>query len=203
MDWNVMKVGSMLTSRWSLTGSGWNQIRSRVFSAASGWWHSMRFGHQIKVFQQSETWHKNVIFIYIYILLFNLQKHSSFSHLQVGPRAKNGKQKMWVVTEKHMPLECKIEQTLSRRWGKKIWKTNCCPSTTSVALWWTDGMSRTCLQRCNRKQTVSVRRGCEMWMWDSSQLNHLDCGTKLAHPCFRASSSRDLACCPHTLTQIV
>lgn len=26
---------------------------------------------------------------------------------------------MWVVTEKHMPLECKVEQTLSRRWGEK------------------------------------------------------------------------------------
>lgn len=110
----------------SLTGSSWNQIRSRVFSAASCWWHSLGFGHQIKVFQQSETWHKNVIlfiYIYVYVLLFNLQKHSSFSHLQVGPRAKNRKQKMWVVTEIHMPLECKIEQTfLSRRWGKEYEK---------------------------------------------------------------------------------
>lgn len=80
MDWNVMKVGSMLTSRWSLTGSGWNQIRSRVFSAASGWWHSMRFGHQMKVFQQSETWHKNVIFIYIYIYYCLTYKSTAVSH---------------------------------------------------------------------------------------------------------------------------
>lgn len=52
--------------------------------------------------------------------MLNFQKHSSFQHIQVGLRAKN-------VTEKQMPLECKIEgEKKKRRWKKYFFKNAAC-----------------------------------------------------------------------------